>query len=265
MSEKGGSLNKKFVAIFVFFGLFAILLATMPSQYASMGMNASVQNKEAVDFFSSQNVTVYNNTETVNLTRGSPVKLQWGLPTSERLEFWWDNEPRAPWMGAVVELRHLTQQIFGYWVGWHRLEVQQSYRNMMEEPNYPKYMQKEDVVTNFWVEEYNASYVELACEHIMVKLFIVTANQSWTLEESWNNNQLSMYSSYNIDWNKTSTSAWGILMQLLTFQNPELGIPGNFGLILSTLISLTLWGSIGLIAFAMITALVPFVSGWGGD
>jgi len=80
MPEKGGSLNKKFVTIFVFFGLFATLLATMPSQYREMGVTASSQDKEAVNFFSSHNITVYNNTITVNLTHCTPQEVDWGLP-----------------------------------------------------------------------------------------------------------------------------------------------------------------------------------------
>jgi len=98
-----------------------------------------------------------------------------------------------------------------------------------------------------------------------MKLFITPTYQNETLEQSWDQNRFTVYSTYNIDWSDTGIGAWGVLMQMLTFQSPTFGLTGVFGSIISTLITLSLWGSIALIAFAIITALVPFVSGWGGD
>jgi len=261
MPEKGGSLNKKFITIFVFFGLFATLLATMPNEYLQMGVGATVQDKEAVAFFSSQNVTIYNNTVLINMTSGTHQEIDWGLPSPEKVEFRWDTDI----VYLTIQVRHLRKKFLGFWYGWHRLKVQEPYRSLMHDPDLEQWMREQDIVTNFFSVESNSSYVELAGDIIIMKLFVKPTLSNETMQEAWDNGRLTLYSTYNIDWSQTSTGAWGVLMQMLTFQSPTFGLTGVFGSIISALITLSLWGSIALIAFAIITALLPFVSGWGGD
>jgi len=60
------------------------------------------------------------------------------------------------------------------------------------------------------------------------------------------------------------TNMWHIIFELLAFQNPQLGIPGVGGTILTVAVGLTLWASIAILAFAFITAVLPFIPGWKG-
>ena len=265
MSE-GGNLNRKFIAVFVFFGFFAVLLATMPTEFIILGVDADVEGKEARDYFSAQDVTVYNYTLTINLTNPGSEKEDFGLPEGQKLEFWWGTE----YVGEgypnnyrdFVELRHLTPGLFGWWWDWHNLEPQEPYRSQVKYPRFGLY--EEEVVTTLFDEEANSTYCEFACDHITAKVFILTYNQSWTLQESWDNNKLKIYTSYKIDWSRTGTSMWTVLMQLLSFQNPNLGIPGVGGTILGVGVSLFLWASIAIMAYAIITAVIPFIPGWKG-
>ena len=167
--------------------------------------------------------------------------------------------------GVFLEVRHTNPGFMGWWTEYHWLEVQEPYATIagIDKDAYFKGLQKEEVLRLF-DEQYNASYCEFACDHLNVKLFIVSANQSWTLEESWDNGELKLFTSYGIDWTATGTSMWTIMFQLLAFQNPELGIPGIGGTILTLGFGGGLWACIAILAFALITAVIPFVSGWGG-
>lgn len=257
------SLNKLFIFVFVFFGFFSILLATMPPEFRALNVEADVHGKEARDYFTSQDVTMYNYTVSLNLTRGSSESEDFGLPDDEKLEFWWDWETTLMINKILFELRHTKPGLWGWWTDYHQLAVQEPYASDAD-VLYPTVgLQKEEVLALF-DEDINASYCEFACDHIHVKLFILPYNQSWTLEESWDNNKLKLYTSYGIDWTATGTSMWGILFQLLSFQDPNLGIPGDGGAIIGAGVSLFLWASIAIMAYAIITAIIPFIPGWQG-
>lgn len=251
------NLNSMFVGIFVFLGLFAILLVTMPTEFKQLGIDADVMDKEACSYFDEHNVTMYNNTATINLQYGVSNKSDFG---GEIYEFWWDYETH--FTRDMLEVRHLTDELWGWWYGWHYL--------VMPESDWSRTTLgtgigiDRDGLLELFDEDYNATVATFACEHINFNLYIVTANQSWTLEESWDNKKLKIFTSYEIDWTKTGTNMWRVMFQLLTYQNPDLGIPGIGGMILSHAVSLTLTASILLLSFALITSVIPFIRGWGG-
>jgi len=248
------NLNKMFVFIFVFFIMFAALLAYMPEDFTILGIEAEVQDKEVREYFNEHDITMYNYTVSINLTHASPEQRDFGLPEGQKLEFMWDYH--------LLELRHLTDNFWGWWWGWHPLQILEPYATMANVEGYPR-LNKEQLLL-LWNEGYNASYCEFACDHISVKLFVITYNQSWTLSESWDNDKLKLYTTYEIDWSATGTSMWHIMMQLLAFQNPNLGIPGVGGTILTAGVGGTLWACIALLAFSFITSVIPFIRGWVG-
>lgn len=251
------NLNKMFVFIFVFLGFSAVLLTTMPGEFLSLDVEASYQDKEARDYFNEHDVTMYNYTLSLNLTYGEHYKDDFGLPEGQQLMFWFDT-----WFawGDSLRLVHLTDNFWGWWWGQHDLHLIQPYASEVADPVA---IRKDELLALF-NEDYNASYMEWACDHLNIKLFVLTYNQSWTLGESWDNGKLKLFTSYEIDWTATGTSMWHIMFQLLAFQNPNLGIPGTGGTILSAGVALALWACIALLAFAFITSVVPFIRGWVG-
>jgi len=254
------NLNKMFVFLFVFLGFSAVFLQNMPHQFLNMGVEASYEDKEAKQFFDARDVLTYNNTYTANLTYPCAEKAEWGLPEAERLEFWWGY--CTHFQTDMLQLRHLIRHWTGWWWDWHYLTIPSPWWE--KTPLQTGLGLDKAGVLALWNEDYNASYCEWECEHLNAKVFIVTANQSWTLEESWDNGELKVFSSYNVDWSKTGTSMWYIIGQLLAFQNPNLGIPGIGGTILSHGVALALWACIALLAFAFITSVIPFIRGWVG-
>lgn len=254
------NLNKMFVFIFVFLGLFAVLLTTMPPDFIILGIDANVQDKEVRDYFDERDVTVYNNTLTLDLIFKEEQQFDFSLPEGQKLEFWWGHYDI---FGDILGLRHLVDNLWGWWYNWHWLEVQEPYITQGN-VNYPEFGLTKDDLLALFDEDYNASYCEFTCDSISVKLFVAPYDQSWTLSESWDNEKLKLYTSYNVDWSETGTSMWHIMFQLLAYQNPNLGIPGLGGLILGYGLSLSLTASILLLAFALITSVIPFIRGWVG-
>lgn len=255
------NLNKMFVFIFVFFIMFSALLAYMPSEFRQIGIDADVQDKEAREFFNAQDVLMYNYTLTVNLTYPGSVSEDYGLLGDEKLQFWWDDDVQG-WIAQILELRHTNPGFMGWWTEYHRLSVTEPYRANVANPDLG--LLKDDVLALF-DEDYNASYCEFTCDHLDVKLFILSANISWTLAESWDNGEVKLFTSYKIDWSETGTSMWGVMAQLLAFQNPNLGIPGIGGSILNLGVGAALWACIAILFFALITSVIPTISGWRGD
>jgi len=254
------NLNKMFVFIFVFLITFSALLGTMCTGFKILGIDADVQDKESANFFSSMNVTQYNYTLSLNITYGEEEQYDFGLPEGQKLEFWWNYETHFG--TRMLELRHLMDSFWGWWYNWHWLTIPSPY--LEQTPLGTGLGLDKDGVLALFDDDFNASYCEFTCEHVHVKLFILTANQSWTLSESWDNEKLKLYTSYGIDWDETGTSMWGIMGELLTFQNPELGIPGPGGYILNLGFSGALWACIAILFFALITSVIPFIGGWGG-
>lgn len=256
------NLNKMFVFIFVFLVVSGILLATMCPEFVQLGITASYEDKEVVEYFNAQNVLTYNETHLGNLTYPCEEQVEWGLPEDEKLEFWWNEE----WYYGegdvkMLEVRHLIKHWTGWWWTWHELKVQEPYATLVWDPELG--LRRSDLM-KLWNEDYNASYCEFACDHLNVKLFIVTANQSWTLLESWDNDEIRVFSSYDVDWENTGYSMWTVMSRLLNFQNPNLGIPGVGGQILSVGVGAALWACIAILFFALITAIIPFIPGWKG-
>jgi len=251
------NLNKMFVFIFVFFLMFSALLVTMPSDFKLLGIGASVEEKEVAEYFSANNVTIYNNTKSFNLTEGDEYQFYFGLGEDEKIEFWWNY--------GLLEVRHLSKVFFGWWWSWHVLRILEPWASMADVGSAYGTLDKEGLLLLF-NEDYNASYWECSCEHIMLKIFCMTYNQSWTLSESWDNDKLKFMISYNIDWEATGTSMWGVMGRLMSFQNPDLGIPGLGGTLLNIGVGGAMWACVVILFFALITAVIPWISGWkGGD
>jgi len=233
----------------------------MPTQFQTLGINADVQEKEVVEFFDENDVVVYNETYLID-----PLELNvynqsdFGLPGDQLIEFQFKQEYGATY---VLEIRHLEANLWGWWYAQHVLIILEPYASTAGvTPSYGK-LYKEQLLL-LWDEGANASYYECGCSHVSMKVFVATYNQSWTLSESWDNGKLKLYTTYEIDWENTGVSMWHVMMQIIAFDNPDLGIPGTFGYILGLGFSGALWGGIAILIFALITSVIPTVSGWRG-
>ena len=80
-------------------------------------------------------------------------------------------------------------------MAYHELHVLEPFSNLVFDSEVG--LRKSDLLA-LWDEDANASYCEFGCDHLNVKLFILTYDESWTLEESWDNGKLKLFTSYQI-------------------------------------------------------------------
>jgi len=255
-----GNLNKWFVGIFVFIGIFGTLLSTVPTIFQAIQSITTVQEKETIEVFTAYNITVYNNTLTIWLDYGSENFTDFGLPSPQRLHFWWSMAGYYNVMGIT----HQKNYWLGYWYDTERLEVQEPYTSQMEFPLLPEVLTEQDVVTNLFDTTENTTIVhmETPSGSVSLNLIIAPRDISQTMQQAWDTGELVLYTSYTIDFAETGASMWNIMFQLLAFQTPALGIGGTWGTVLTRALSLTLWAMIGVLAFALATSIIPTISGW---
>jgi len=101
--------------------------------------------------------------------------------------------------------------------------------------------------------------------HIKSNVIFKVHNSSFTIAQSWDAGQLQMYLSYNVDYTASGMSAWGLLAQIMSYILPDLGIGGIGGIIINTIIAFPIIACLSYLAFVLITALIPFIPGVGGD
>jgi len=254
-------LSRALVFVFTLLGIFALLMVNMPGELVVQTFNPSYNrsDQEVKEKFKTADLTMYSNAVSGNISYGSSKQYDFGLPSGQKLEVWFSQESGYPTFKAL-ELRHLMNQFLGAWYDWHRLDwtTKTTGREV-------KYWVLKDDLEEAWDSTVNASLFTAHCDHITTSVMIMPYNSSWTIGESWDNGYLGYVLSYEVDWNATGVSAWTITAQLLTFQVPDLGIPGVGGTIMSYLIAIPVWSLIAYLVYKLVVGLIPFVSGGGGD
>ena len=92
-------------------------------------------------------------------------------------------------------------------------------------------------------------------------VIILKGNGTDTLGDSWDAGVLDYSLNYEIDFEAMKPSAFLLIGQLLTFNNPDFGIPGLFGEIVGYAVSLGIWALIIIISYTVITKLIPTIQG----
>lgn len=261
------SLNRMFIVSFMMLSLFTVIFAYMPSQFFAYQTGyynqPVIEDREVAEKFNAMDLTLYKNTWSFNISFGEMQYREGvdaGLPEGHRLEFHWHYSPVVGSVSVpVIEIRHACPSwFFGLWLDFHRLRLISPYDEIAQ-TSTPDLITKEALLN--LAQGNNYASFKVACEHICVQFLVVPYNQSWTLSESWDNGKLHVLCSYEIDWEAMKPSAWTLLGQLLTFQAPDLGVPGIGGKIISHIVGAILWSCMILLIYAAITRLIPMVKG----
>lgn len=258
-----------FVTIFIFLGVFAVLIGFMPGgffTYQPEYIAPTTQSKEVAEYFSANNITLYKNQWSFDINLGETKSNQSSLPDGHSVEVHFYESYPAPIYGNVFEIRHaFPSWFFGLWLDFHRLIPDDLTLSKITNPVNARIglLYKQDMLDI--AGGTNSSIFTAYCEHITISIVVLPVNSSLSLEDSWDAGQLHVLSSFEIDFEAMKPSAWTLLAQILTFQSPDLGIPGDGGAILSYIIGAGLWAAIIILAFAAITSIIPTIPGWGGD
>jgi len=248
--------SKLLIFCFVFLFSFTLLAATMPSEFIYAGWEATYgdADDEVASYYSMHNITMYQQGEEFVSTYPGSDQFDFpGMGSTNKMEFWWDD---SLYEGKCFEVRHLTDEILGFWHGWHRLHFDQTYMS----PAMPWRLFKYDLEQR-WDDALNGSLFWAECDHARLNI-IFQPNGTYTdIGDSWDGNELRILTSFEVDWNATSVSAWTVLGNLLTFQSPDLGIPGLTGTVFNTLIAGIFTVIVAILIIKVVQSMIPFIKG----
>lgn len=261
------------VTMIIILGVFALLIGLMPSELYAFQSDYEVpdqQDQEVVDYFNAHNITIYENSWNFYLTVGNVETNQSGLPEGESVEFHYREANNG---NKFIQIRHAAFTFFDLIISFHVIEPVEPYRSEMGYTGYESetvgvifptiynpVITKDNVLAI--VEYDNSSYFEAACHHISQNFVILPYNSSFaTLEESFEAGYIHVYSSYDIDFDAMKPSVWLLVAQLITFQNPDFGIPGDFGVVFNYCFAIGFWIVIAIIIYTLVTRVIPTIQG----
>ena len=112
------------------------------------------------------------------------------------------------------------------------------------------------VIETNWPTDQN---VTLNIQGTYISADIILSGNS-TILEGYDDDELWYSINYEIDFEAMKPDAWSLIAQLITFQNPEFGLPDELNVVTNAF-SLAIWIIIALIAYTIITRLIPTISG----
>ena len=258
------SLNYSFVMIILVASIFTVLYAAMPSDFFlnQADYNPNLINAEVREEFKATDLAVYSSyaqdTAFVGYSsiRDAPDAPQWATSITNRfIEVWWDNEyiPDVGSIGLKFEIRDTEKRnfIIDYYVN---LETCRIYTN---ESEIGIHFARENLTP---YENDTQLYLTAKGKYVSTSI-ILKANGTDTLGEAWDTGNLGYSITYEIDFDAMKPSAWQLIGQLITFQSPDFGVPGLIGDLISYVIGLVFWLATALIAYTIITKLIPTISG----
>ncbi len=260
------SLNYAFVVIIAIVGIFAVLYAAMPIELFLNQADyiPNLVNQEVKETFEATDLAVYSSfaQDTMIYDYSSigdaPAPPQWETTLTNRyLEVWWGEEyiPDVGSIGKTFEIRDTEKRSFiiDYFVmlEWTTLTIE-------DDGTYVGPWLSRDNIESYGSQ--NNLTLSAVGEYLSASI-ILRANGTDTLLEGWDNGILGYDLTYELDFEAMKPSAFLLLAQLITFQSPEFGIPGLFGEIISYVFGIAFWAAVALIAYTVVTKLIPTVQG----
>lgn len=224
---------------------------------------------EIKDQFSTTDLEIYNSFGNDSISAfdytsldDGPDPPDWETQLVDRyLEVWWstDGIPDTGFSDEFFEIRDTEMRNF---------PIIGDYPVMLE--YCPLYVNGESVefpmgIARSWLIQkgyWNGGDLEIEVRGSYLRASVLLiANDSLTLGESWDARLLEYSLTYEIDFEAMKPSAWSLISQLITFQKPDFGIPGLFGEIVSYAFGLGIWITIAIIAYTVLTRIIPTISG----
>jgi hypothetical protein len=172
-------------------------------------------------------------------------------------------------VGYMFHIKHLTDNLWGWWWGQHELTpyfengTQILWRSGSSVGH--EYVNREDIVDDWNPTKYYSKFKFSCADGVTVVMLLRPTNSTLTIGEAWDAGAISYVYNYDIDWSKTGVNVWSIVAQLLTFSNFDLGIGGVGGTILNGLVLGGYGVMIVFIAYKITTGIIPWFSGGSGD
>jgi hypothetical protein len=246
-------------------GIFASLIGLMPAafyQYQPDYVLPTTRDQAVVDYFSANNITIYTSSWSGNLIYPVVISNTSGLPEGQSVELHWESLTAVDMSGNLVtgkalQFRHVMPGSI-LWIfpspfpDVEAMTVDELPSNFYSviSADWFQSLIRNDVVT-----------IHVRCSHILLSAVFLSKDNETTVMQSWNDGEMKVLVSYGIDWDAMKPSAWGLITQLVTFQKPSLGIPGDFGAFLSYAFGLGFWIVTAIIIYTILTRLIPTLQG----
>lgn len=265
-------LGKLLIYTFTILGIFALLMGMVPGDFITAGQTyePSYRDAEIEETFDTSSLLIYDYIASDNMTypytslEDAPSAPQWimGLPENQFLEIGWGIEKVGPWDLKVILARHRQRN----WIGpfsWYST-IANCYFYTPDGTSVGVYLFK-DTMEDYYSEATNGSAFYAKGGVIQTSIVIRKNDTSQTMGENWDDGHFKYYLSYDVNWTLSGINAWNIVGQLLSFQTPNLGIPGTWGSFMSMLIAIPTWACVAYICYKIVMGIIPFVSGGSGD
>lgn len=260
-------LNHAFVTIVVVLSMFAVLYAAMPTDYFLYQgeYQTNIVNKEVEERFEATDLVVYssfaNDTMVFDYSslNDAPDAPQWTTALTDRyLEVWWGDEyiPDASiTLPKTFEMRDTEKRnfIIDYYVMLEWCDL------IFENGTNAGAFLMQDMLGDYG----DAQNMTLQAKGSYLSASIILrGNGTSTIDEAWTDGTMAYDITYEIDFEAMKPNAFMLVAKLLTFNSPEFGLPDNFfGEIITYGISITIWIIIAIIAYTVVTKLIPTVQG----
>lgn len=222
----------------------------------------SGQDQQVVDYFSAHNITLYKSTWIFNITfsYGDTMEALEDVPTTDhQIEF---HAQKDIWGDTTLHLRHAYPSwFFGLWLEYHYMFNTPFIQEQLRVAGHSNFLIIDWEAIEILAIDANASSFEVTCDHLTMNFVVMNTGDYATLEDSWNNDIISVLSSYEIDFDAMKPSAFTLITQLITFQNPDFGIPGIFGEIVNYIFGIGFWIVIAITIYTIVTKLIPTIQG----
>jgi len=258
-----GSFSKMAIFLFCTIGFFALLFSLIPPQFFVVSHDASIGvDKEIAEYFSASNVTMYSTSGHDNMTyeyssyHDHPDYPQFPTGASgEWLEVWWSSYIYLGIESKGIEFRHIHEM---FW--WEELVDRLNFKGMDMSSVGIAILKNE--MESYYDSEINGSAFYADCQHLSTSVIFGFNQTTYSnISDAWDGGEISYVLSYEPNWNASSVSAATVVWQLLTFQNPDLGIEGDAGTILNFMIGAPFIVMTAILILLIIQSLVPFIRG----
>lgn len=263
--SKGPLLSRLVIFAFCFLGMFAVMFVAMPS-----GLMENQQtwdptyfrtDQQVAQFFNAHNITLYDSQASANLTFNDHLEYQAGLPSGWKLEIWWDDQYRGLPIEWSLGLGLLSQHWFlGTFEYWTYEDLHYSTKSGIDRGEQ---IIKSELVTDF-TTDLNGTFYSARCNSGIQVTILYTTNET-DIGTGFDAGHLSFLLSYELNATMSAVNMFTLLGQILTFQAPNLGVPGIFGTILNAMIAIPIYATSGFIVYKLIAGIAPWLSGGSGD
>jgi hypothetical protein len=256
--------GKTLAFVILFILAFGLIMAMIPSSFLTG--DETVQDQDVLTVLNAADLIVYSNSgsDTMNYQYSSltdhPDAPQFNasLPEGEYCEIWWgvSGIPDVGTIGKAIEIRHSKDWFWGF-------QMIENFEISTQDGTKLGWWIFKNMLEDAWDSTTNSSAFYASCSGTSVSIVFKPVDPGETIGEAWDNDHLYYGLSYEWESDQTGFNVLSFIVDLLTFQGIGSGVPGIIGNFIDAMLSTLFWIAIAVVAYVIITAVIPFIPGVG--